>query len=74
MLSAVTAGIRSSWMSAIRRAANLPDPDGNVDSLTVCPDVQQEANPQSPTTYVSLRKFVHHTNKLELRCEFFLFK
>jgi len=49
VLSAVTAGIRSSWMSAIRRAANLADPDSNVDSLTVCSDIQQE-NPQSPTT------------------------
>lgn len=50
VLSAVTAGIRSSWMSAIRRAANLADPENNVDSLTVCPDSQQETNPQSPTT------------------------
>jgi hypothetical protein len=50
LLSAVTAGIRSSWMSAIRKAANLPDPDSNVDSLAVCPDAQQEPNPQSPTT------------------------
>jgi len=50
LLSAVTAGIRSSWMSAIRKAANLPDPDSNVDSLAVCPDTQQEPNPQSPTT------------------------
>jgi len=50
VLSAVTAGIRSSWMSAIKRAANLPDPDSNMDSLTVCSDTQQETNPQSPTT------------------------
>lgn len=50
VLSAVTAGIRSSWMSAIKRAANLPDPDNNMDSLTVCSDTQQETNPQSPTT------------------------
>ncbi|KAL0120206.1 hypothetical protein PUN28_008096 [Cardiocondyla obscurior] len=56
VLSAVTAGIRSSWMSAIRRAANLPDPDNNVDSLTVCPDAQQETNPQSPTTSITDRE------------------
>ncbi|XP_067206469.1 protein outspread isoform X4 [Linepithema humile] len=55
VLSAVTAGIRSSWMSAIRKAANLPDPD-NVDSLTVCSDTQQEANPQSPTTSITDRE------------------
>ncbi|EFN72300.1 Protein outspread [Camponotus floridanus] len=52
VLSAVTAGIRSSWMSAIKRAANLPDPDSNMDSLTVCSDTQQETNPQSPTTSI----------------------
>ncbi|KMQ94700.1 protein outspread [Lasius niger] len=52
VLSAVTAGIRSSWMSAIKRAANLPDSDSNVDSLTVCSDTQQETNPQSPTTSI----------------------
>ncbi|XP_025163841.1 protein outspread isoform X2 [Harpegnathos saltator] len=57
VLSAVTAGIRSSWMSAIRRAANLPDPDSNnVDSLAVCPDTQQEANPQSPTASITDRE------------------
>ncbi|XP_020282640.1 protein outspread isoform X2 [Pseudomyrmex gracilis] len=56
VLSAVTAGIRSSWMSAIRRAANLPDPDSNVDSLTVCSDVQQETTPQSPTTSITDRE------------------
>ncbi|EZA59782.1 Protein outspread [Ooceraea biroi] len=56
VLSAVTAGIRSSWMSAIRRAANLPDPDSNVDSLAVCPDTQQEPNPQSPTTSIADRE------------------
>ncbi|KAL6255893.1 hypothetical protein P5V15_013134 [Pogonomyrmex californicus] len=56
VLSAVTAGIRSSWMSAIRRAANLPDPDINVDSLTVCPDTQQETNPQSPTASITDRE------------------
>ncbi|XP_018046874.1 PREDICTED: protein outspread isoform X4 [Atta colombica] len=55
VLSAVTAGIRSSWMSAIRRAANLPDPDSN-DSLTVCTDTQQETNPQSPTTSITDRE------------------
>lgn len=52
VLSAVTAGIRASWMSAIRRAANLPDPDNGSDSLTVCQDnnlAQQDNTPQSPT-------------------------
>lgn len=49
VLSAVTAGIRASWMSAIRRAANLPDPDNGNDSLTVCQDAQQDNTPQSPT-------------------------
>ncbi|XP_072748607.1 protein outspread isoform X3 [Anoplolepis gracilipes] len=56
VLSAVTAGIRSSWMSAIKRAANLPDSDSNVDSLTVCSDTQQETNPQSPTTSIMDRE------------------
>ncbi|XP_032679665.1 protein outspread isoform X3 [Odontomachus brunneus] len=57
VLSAVTAGIRSSWMSAIKRAANLPDPDGNnVDSLAVCSDTQQETNPQSPTASITDRE------------------
>ncbi|XP_014489456.1 PREDICTED: protein outspread isoform X3 [Dinoponera quadriceps] len=57
VLSAVTAGIRSSWMSAIKRAANLPDPDSNnVDSLAVCPDTQQEAKPQSPTASITDRE------------------
>ncbi|XP_011881785.1 PREDICTED: uncharacterized protein LOC105569716 isoform X2 [Vollenhovia emeryi] len=56
VLSAVTAGIRSSWMSAIRRAANLPDSDSNVDSVTICPDNQPETNPQSPTTSITDRE------------------
>ncbi|KAJ8679599.1 hypothetical protein QAD02_015386 [Eretmocerus hayati] len=58
VLSAVTAGIRSSWMSAIRRAANLPDPPTTLDLVGACPDVslsqsQQESHAQSPTTYVT---------------------
>ncbi|KAK1134042.1 hypothetical protein K0M31_011827 [Melipona bicolor] len=54
VLSAVTAGIRASWMSAIRRAANLPDPDN--DSLTVCQDGQQDNTPQSPTASITDRE------------------
>ncbi|KZC13253.1 Protein outspread [Dufourea novaeangliae] len=56
VLSAVTAGIRASWMSAIRRAANLPDPDSNVDSLAVCQDGQQDSTPQSPTASITDRE------------------
>ncbi|XP_076227933.1 myosin phosphatase Rho interacting protein outspread isoform X3 [Nomia melanderi] len=56
VLSAVTAGIRASWMSAIRRAANLPDPDSNTDSMSVCQDGQQENTPQSPTTSITDRE------------------
>ncbi|XP_015172858.1 PREDICTED: protein outspread isoform X3 [Polistes dominula] len=56
VLSAVTAGIRSSWMSAIRRAANLPDPDNNGESLPICSDNQQDTNPQSPTTSINDRE------------------
>ncbi|XP_076279051.1 myosin phosphatase Rho interacting protein outspread isoform X2 [Lasioglossum baleicum] len=56
VLSAVTAGIRASWMSAIRRAANLPDPDSNADSMTVCQDGQQDNTPQSPTTSLTDRE------------------
>ncbi|XP_029033896.2 protein outspread isoform X2 [Osmia bicornis bicornis] len=56
VLSAVTAGIRDSWMTAIRRAANLPDPDSNVDSLTVCQDSQQDNTPQSPTASITDRE------------------
>ncbi|XP_053988582.1 protein outspread isoform X2 [Hylaeus volcanicus] len=54
VLSAVTAGIRASWMSAIRRAANLPDPD-NADALAVCQDGQQDT-PQSPTASITDRE------------------
>ncbi|XP_043506324.1 girdin-like isoform X3 [Frieseomelitta varia] len=54
VLSAVTAGIRASWMSAIRRAANLPDPDN--DSLTVCQDGQSDNTPQSPTASITDRE------------------
>ncbi|KOX68453.1 Protein outspread [Melipona quadrifasciata] len=54
VLSAVTAGIRASWMSAIRRAANLPDPDN--DSLTICQDGQQDNTPQSPTASITDRE------------------
>ncbi|XP_028522214.2 protein outspread isoform X4 [Apis cerana] len=56
VLSAVTAGIRASWMSAIRRAANLPDPDNGNDSLTVCQDAQQDNTPQSPTASLTDRE------------------
>ncbi|XP_076674012.1 myosin phosphatase Rho interacting protein outspread isoform X2 [Andrena cerasifolii] len=56
VLSAVTAGIRASWMSAIRRAANLPDPDSNADSLTICQDGQQDNTPQSPTASITDRE------------------
>ncbi|XP_076755753.1 myosin phosphatase Rho interacting protein outspread isoform X2 [Xylocopa sonorina] len=56
VLSAVTAGIRASWMSAIRRAANLPDPDSSNDSLTVCQDGQQDNTPQSPTASITDRE------------------
>ncbi|XP_043800645.1 protein outspread isoform X5 [Apis laboriosa] len=56
VLSAVTAGIRASWMSAIRRAANLPDPDNGSDSLTVCQDAQQDNTPQSPTASLTDRE------------------
>ncbi|XP_076233527.1 myosin phosphatase Rho interacting protein outspread isoform X1 [Calliopsis andreniformis] len=56
VLSAVTAGIRASWMSAIRRSANLPDPDSNADSLTVCQDGQQDNTPQSPTASITDRE------------------
>ncbi|XP_043274219.1 protein outspread isoform X2 [Venturia canescens] len=51
LLSAVTAGIRSSWMSAIRRAANLPDPIENpVDGGHVaCQNNQADPKRQSPT-------------------------
>ncbi|CAK9821946.1 Protein outspread [Anthophora retusa] len=56
VLSAVTAGIRASWMSAIRRAANLPDPDSSNDSLTVCQDSQQDNTPQSPTASITDRE------------------
>ncbi|XP_046820645.1 protein outspread isoform X3 [Vespa crabro] len=56
VLSAVTAGIRSSWMSAIRRAANLPDPDSNGESLPICSDNQQDINSQSPTTSINDRE------------------
>nr|KAF7430079.1 hypothetical protein H0235_006477 [Vespula pensylvanica] len=56
VLSAVTAGIRSSWMSAIRRAANLPDPDSNGETLPMCSDNQQDTNPQSPTTSINDRE------------------
>ncbi|XP_076387068.1 myosin phosphatase Rho interacting protein outspread isoform X2 [Megachile rotundata] len=55
VLSAVTAGIRDSWMTAIRRAANLPDPDSNAD-LTVCQDSQQDNTPQSPTASITDRE------------------
>ncbi|XP_051165236.1 protein outspread isoform X2 [Leptopilina boulardi] len=55
ILSAITGGIRSSWMSAIRRAANLPDPESNVESH-VCQDNQQDINPQSPTTSITERE------------------
>ncbi|XP_066599345.1 protein outspread isoform X3 [Prorops nasuta] len=55
VLSAVTAGIRSSWISAIRRAANLPDPDKDSQS-SHCQDVhRQDSNPQSPTTSITDR-------------------
>lgn len=47
VLSAVTAGIRSSWMTAIKRAANLSDPDDPVD--VSCQDGSIDAKPQSPT-------------------------
>ncbi|XP_024940754.1 protein outspread isoform X5 [Cephus cinctus] len=56
VLSAVTAGIRSSWMSAIRRSANLPDPENSVDGHVVCQETQPEANPQSPTTSITDRE------------------
>ncbi|XP_076183646.1 myosin phosphatase Rho interacting protein outspread isoform X2 [Ptiloglossa arizonensis] len=56
VLSAVTAGIRASWMSAIRRAANLPDPDSNADALAVCQDGQQDNTPQSPTASITDRE------------------
>ncbi|XP_017767093.1 PREDICTED: protein outspread-like isoform X2 [Eufriesea mexicana] len=56
VLSAVTAGIRASWMSAIRRAANLPDPDSSSDSLTVCQDGQPDTTPQSPTASITDRE------------------
>ncbi|XP_078044658.1 myosin phosphatase Rho interacting protein outspread isoform X3 [Augochlora pura] len=56
VLSAVTAGIRASWMSAIRRAANLPDPESNADSMSVCQDGQQDNTPQSPTTSITDRE------------------
>ncbi|XP_076382798.1 myosin phosphatase Rho interacting protein outspread isoform X3 [Megalopta genalis] len=56
VLSAVTAGIRASWMSAVRRAANLPDPDSNADSMSVCQDGQQDNTPQSPTTSITDRE------------------
>ncbi|XP_076654466.1 myosin phosphatase Rho interacting protein outspread isoform X2 [Halictus rubicundus] len=56
VLSAVTAGIRASWMSAIRRAANLPDPDSNADSMSVCQDGQQDNTPQSPTASLTDRE------------------
>ncbi|XP_012265785.2 protein outspread isoform X2 [Athalia rosae] len=57
VLSAVTAGIRSSWMSAIGDAANLPDPENNVDSRSACPqENQQDTNPQSPTTSITDRE------------------
>ncbi|KAK9310721.1 hypothetical protein QLX08_000040 [Tetragonisca angustula] len=56
VLSAVTAGIRASWMSAIRRAANLPDPDSSNDSLTVCQDGQPDNTPQSPTASITDRE------------------
>ncbi|XP_017880653.1 protein outspread isoform X2 [Ceratina calcarata] len=56
VLSAVTAGIRASWISAIRRAANLPDPDSNNDSLIVCQDGQQDNTPQSPTASITERE------------------
>ncbi|XP_043469870.1 protein outspread-like isoform X2 [Leptopilina heterotoma] len=55
ILSAITGGIRSGWMSAIRRAANLPDPESNVDSH-VCQDNQQDVNPQSPTASITERE------------------
>ncbi|XP_012272880.1 protein outspread isoform X2 [Orussus abietinus] len=58
VLSAVTAGIRSSWMSAIRRAANLPDPENgsNVDLHGVCQESQQEMSSQLPATSVTERE------------------
>lgn len=52
VLSAVTAGIRSSWMSAIRKAANLPDQENNADSHAICQENQQDVNLQSPTALV----------------------
>ncbi|XP_033225493.1 protein outspread isoform X3 [Belonocnema kinseyi] len=55
IFSAITGGIRSSWMSAIRRAANLPDPEANLDSQ-VCQEHQQDVNPQSPTTSITERE------------------
>ncbi|XP_076627210.1 myosin phosphatase Rho interacting protein outspread isoform X2 [Colletes latitarsis] len=56
VLSAVTAGIRACWMSAIRRAANLSDPDSNADALAVCQDTQQDNTPQSPTASITDRE------------------
>ncbi|XP_014212324.1 uncharacterized protein LOC106642148 isoform X2 [Copidosoma floridanum] len=53
VLSAVTAGIRANWMSAIRKAANLPDPDNNpLDSHTNCQERQEEMSIQSPTASI----------------------
>ncbi|XP_046620410.1 protein outspread isoform X1 [Neodiprion virginianus] len=50
VLSAVTAGIRSSWMTAIGKATNLPNPE------VKCPENEQDANPESPTTSINDRE------------------
>ncbi|XP_011502573.1 PREDICTED: protein outspread [Ceratosolen solmsi marchali] len=47
ILSAVTAGIRSSWISAIRRAANLPILENNYKPYSLCKIRKQDVNNQS---------------------------
>ncbi|XP_063972956.1 protein outspread isoform X2 [Diachasmimorpha longicaudata] len=59
VFSAVTAGIRSSWVSAIRRAANLSDSDDViVDNHILCHgNQQQDTNKsQSPTASMTERE------------------
>ncbi|XP_015114889.1 protein outspread isoform X2 [Diachasma alloeum] len=59
VFSAVTAGIRSSWVSAIRRAANLSDSDDViVDNHILCHGNQQQdsSKSQSPTASMTERE------------------
>ncbi|XP_011297209.1 protein outspread isoform X2 [Fopius arisanus] len=58
VFSAVTAGIRSSWVSAIRRAANLLDTDDVIVDGLLCHGNQQQdpSKSQSPTVSMNERE------------------